>query len=54
MNMGPRRDVVGEWQQAARKHGLRFGVSEHLGASFTWFQPSHGADKTGAQAGRRL
>lgn len=51
VNMGPCRDVVGEWQQAARKYGLRFGVSEHLGASFTWFQPSHGADKTGPQAG---
>jgi alpha-L-fucosidase len=51
VNMGPKRDVVGEWQQAARKHGLRFGVSEHLGASYTWFQPSHGADRTGPLAG---
>ncbi|MHB8972893.1 MAG: alpha-L-fucosidase [Pirellulaceae bacterium] len=51
VNMGPRRDVVGEWQKAAQKCGLRFGVSEHLGASFTWFQPSHGADKTGPKAG---
>lgn len=51
VNMGPHRDVVGEWQKAARKYGLRFGVSEHLGASFTWFQPSHGADKTGPRAG---
>lgn len=50
-NMGPHRDVVGEWQAAAKKYGLRFGVSEHLGASFTWFQPSHGADKTGPKAG---
>ena len=25
--------------------------SEHLGASFTWFQDSHGADKTGPLAG---
>ncbi len=51
VNMGPHRDVVGEWQKAAQKYGLRFGVSEHLGASFTWFQPSHGADKTGPKAG---
>ena len=49
--MGPHRDVVGEWQKAARKYGLKFGVSEHLGASFTWFQPSHGADKEGPKAG---
>jgi alpha-L-fucosidase len=51
VQMGPKRDVVGEWQAAARKHGLRFGVSEHLGASFTWWQDSHKADKTGPFAG---
>jgi len=51
VNMGPKRDVVGDWQKAARNHGLRFGVSEHMGASFTWFQPSHGSDKTGPLAG---
>jgi alpha-L-fucosidase len=51
VNMGPKRDVVGEWQKAAKKHGLKFGVSEHMGASFTWFQPSHGSDKTGPLAG---
>jgi alpha-L-fucosidase len=49
--MGPKRDIVGDWQKAAKKNGLRFGVSEHLGASFTWFQPSHGSDKTGPKAG---
>jgi alpha-L-fucosidase len=51
VNMGPHRDVVGEWQKAAKKFGLRFGVSEHLGASFTWFQSSHRADKDGSMAG---
>jgi alpha-L-fucosidase len=51
VNMGPKRDVVGDWQKAAKKKGLRFGVSEHLGASFTWFQSSHRADKTGPLAG---
>ncbi len=51
VNLGPHRDVVGQWQQAAKKHGLRFGVSEHLGASFTWFQASHKSDKTGPKAG---
>ena len=50
-NMGPKRDIVGAWQQAAKKNGLKFGVSEHLGASFTWFQPSHGSDKSGPLAG---
>ncbi len=51
VNMGPEKDVVGIWQQAAKKQGLRFGVSEHLGASFTWFQTAHGSDKEGPKAG---
>lgn len=51
VNMGPKKDVVGLWQQAAKKEGLYFGVSEHLGASYTWFQSSRGADKTGPMAG---
>ncbi|HWH69378.1 MAG TPA: alpha-L-fucosidase, partial [Candidatus Sulfotelmatobacter sp.] len=51
VNMGPKRDVVGDWQKAAQKYGLRFGVSEHLGASFTWFQDSHKADKSDPLAG---
>ena len=51
VNMGPKRDVVGEWQKAARNQGLRFGVSEHLWISYKWFSVSHGADKTGKMAG---
>ncbi|MBA3937342.1 MAG: alpha-L-fucosidase [Planctomycetes bacterium] len=49
--MGPMKDVVGIWQQAAQKEGLRFGVSEHLAASYTWFQASHGADGSGPLMG---
>ena len=51
VNMGPKKDVLGLWQQAAKKEGLRFGVSEHLAASYTWFQASRGADKNGPLAG---
>ena len=51
VNYGPHRDVVAEWQKAAKKNGLPFGVSEHLGASFTWFQDAHKADRTGPLAG---
>lgn len=45
VKMGPKRDIVGDWKKAAQKAGLRFGVSEHLGASYGWFAPSHGYDK---------
>jgi alpha-L-fucosidase len=51
VNMGPKKDVVGIWQEAARKQGLKFGVSEHLGASYTWFQAAHGSDTQGPKKG---
>jgi alpha-L-fucosidase len=43
--MGPKRDIVGAWKAAAKKHGLRFGVSEHLGASYNWWYPNHQFDQ---------
>lgn len=51
VKMGPHKDVVGIWQKAAKKHGLKFGVSEHLGASFTWWRGSKGADTKGPLKG---
>ena len=51
VNMGPKKDVVGMWQKAAQKHGLRFGVSEHLWISYKWFSVSHSADAIGPLAG---
>jgi alpha-L-fucosidase len=51
VNMGPEKDVVAIWKEAARKQGLKFGVSEHLGASFTWFQVAHGSDTQGPKKG---
>ena len=49
--MGPKKDIVGLFRDAARKHGLKFGVSEHLAASYTWFRTSHGADEQGPMKG---
>ena len=39
--IGPKRDIVGAWKAAAKRRGLRFGVSEHLGASYCWSYPNH-------------
>ncbi len=50
-NIGPHCDVVGRWAQAARAQGLRLGVTVHQARNWWWFQPSHGADKTGPLAG---
>ena len=51
VNMGPKKDVVGLFRQAALKRGLKFGVSEHLWISYKWFGTSHDSDKAGAYAG---
>lgn len=39
VNVGPQKNIVGLWAAAARKQGLRFGVSEHLERSYSWFNP---------------
>jgi alpha-L-fucosidase len=49
--IGPHRDVVGDWAAAARKQGLRFGVTLHEARNWWWFQTCHGADKAGSMAG---
>lgn len=50
VNMGPHRDIVGAWQEACKKEGLFFGVSEHLAPSYTWFQKNKGHDTKGKYA----
>jgi alpha-L-fucosidase len=49
--IGPHRDVVGGWAAAARKQGLRLGVTIHQARNWWWFQTAHNADKSGPLAG---
>ena len=49
--LGPKKDLIGGWAKAARKHGLRFGVSIHASHAWSWLEPSQGADKKGPNAG---
>ncbi|MBL7739944.1 MAG: alpha-L-fucosidase [Chitinophagaceae bacterium] len=51
VNLGPGKDLIGGWEKAARKNGLRFGVSVHAAHAWTWFEQSQQADKTGPFAG---
>lgn len=44
VNVGPRRDIVGEWTEAARKAGLPTGVSIHASHTWTWMEPSQEYD----------
>lgn len=49
--IGPRRDIIGGWSAAARRHGLRFGVSVHAAHAWSWYEPAQGADRNGPHAG---
>ncbi len=51
VNMGPKKDIVGGWAKAARKHGLPLGLSIHSAHAWTWYESSRGADKKGDKAG---
>jgi alpha-L-fucosidase len=53
VNMGPKRDIVGEFAKAARHNGLRFGVSNHSAHAWHWFQTAYGYDAIGEKAGVR-
>ncbi len=45
--MGPKRDTIREWKDAARKHGLKFGVSTHLYWSPRFFVTARQYQKPG-------
>lgn len=50
-NMGPKRDILAEWEQAARKYELPFGISFHADHAWTWYEPSQRYDRNGSKAG---
>ena len=49
--IGPKKDIVGGWAAAARKYGLKLGVSVHASHSWSWYETSRGADTKGPLAG---
>lgn len=51
VNIGPRRDLIGEWAAATAAEGLRFGVSIHASSAWTWFEVAQRADESGPLAG---
>jgi alpha-L-fucosidase len=51
VKMGPKKDIVGMFKQAAMKHGLKFGISDHLWITYKWFSSSKGADRSGRYKG---
>ena len=53
VNVGPKKDLIDIWAKAARKNGLRFGVSNHSAHAWHWFQIAYGYDAEGPLAGVR-
>ncbi len=51
VKVGPGKDIVGLWRAAADRRGLPFGITEHLGASFSWWRVNKGCDSYGPYAG---
>ncbi len=51
VNIGPKRDILDGWAKAARKYGLRFGVSLHADHAWTWYEPSRRYDRSGPRMG---
>ena len=49
--MGIQKDVVGLFRRAAQKHGLKFGVSDHLWMAYKWMSVAHASDLTGLLTG---
>jgi len=49
--IGPKKDLIGGWEKAAKEHGLPFGVTVHASHTWTWMEVARRADKTGVYAG---
>jgi alpha-L-fucosidase len=51
VNLGPKRDLLGEWTRACRAEGMRFGVTFHHEYTWWWWQTAFASDPQGAKAG---
>ncbi|HMP84412.1 MAG TPA: alpha-L-fucosidase, partial [Verrucomicrobiota bacterium] len=51
VNLGPKRDLLGEWARACRADGMRFGVTFHHEYTWWWWQTAFGSDNDGGWQG---
>lgn len=51
VNVGPKRDIIGEWTKAARAAGIHFGVTFHHEYTWWWWQTAFGSDTSGPKKG---
>jgi len=51
VNIGPKRDFIGEWARACRANGMHYGVTFHHEYTWWWWQTAFGSDKEGDKKG---
>lgn len=51
VNIGPKRDLIGEWAKACRASGMHFGVTFHHEYTWWWWQTAFGSDAEGDKKG---
>lgn len=51
VNIGPKKDILAGWAEAARKQGLPFGISFHADHAWSWYEPSQRYDREGPKMG---
>lgn len=50
-NIGPHKDLLAGWAQAAKRAGLPLGISFHADHAWTWYEPSRRFDLKGEKRG---
>lgn len=50
-NIGPKRDVMAEWAEAAKKNGLPFGISFHADHAWLFYETAQRYDLSGDKMG---
>ncbi len=51
VNVGPHRDIIGEFSKSSKKYGVPFGVSSHDNRYLHWWLPAFGVDTSGVKKG---
>jgi alpha-L-fucosidase len=51
VNIGPKRDLIGEWSKACRAADMHFGITFHHEYTWWWWQTAFGSDSTGDKKG---
>jgi len=51
VNIGPKRDLLGEWAKACRANKMHYGVTFHHEYTWWWWQTAFGSDTVGSKKG---